>query len=153
MIKVAVVSGASYGIGEAISRELLGKNFKVYGISRSVPKISDSKFVWLKADLLDQKQLDSISKMVEEDSVDMLVNNAGTSFSESALEFKDEHFDTIFGLNFKAPIKLTLALMRKLTGGLIVNVSSLADRFPDGLYGSSKAALNNYLCVQVVLIV
>ena len=143
MIKVAVVSGSSYGIGEAISRKLLEKGFKVYGISRTPPGIGNPQFVWLKADLMNESDIRNVPNQIEEKSIGLLVNNAGTSVHEKVLEFKDRDFNLIFGLNFIAPIKLTIALFPKLTNGIVINISSLADRFPDGLYGSSKAALNN----------
>lgn len=144
MTKIAVVSGSSYGIGEAISRKLLEKEFKVYGISRTAPKIDDPKFIWLKADLTSESDIKNIPDQIEEKSIGLLVNNAGTSVHEEVLEFDNEKFKLVFGLNFISPIKLTIALFPKLVNGTVINISSLADRFPDGLYGSSKAALNNY---------
>ena len=144
MVKIAVVSGSSYGIGEAISRKLLEMDFKVYGISRTHPKIDNPKFVWIKADLTNSAEIKAIPAQIGEESVDLLVNNVGTAFPDEILKFSDENFEKMFGLNFKAPIKLTLALFPKLENGLIINISSLADRFPDGLYSCSKAALNLY---------
>lgn len=75
------------------------------------------------------------------------MNNAGTAFEKPALDFTDEDFEKMFTLNFKSPIKLTKALFPKLSYGLIINILSLSDRYPDplyGLYGSSKVALNIY---------
>src|SRR3989344_1323290 len=145
--KVAVVSGASYGLGGAISNELLTQGFKVYGISRSAPKIEDALFVWLKADLTVASEISNLVNGIKEDTIDLLVNNAGTAFEKPALDFSDADFEKMFGLNFVAPIKLTAVLFPKLRSGLVVNISSISDRYPDpllGLYGSSKAALNLY---------
>ncbi len=142
--KVAVVSGASYGIGAAITRLLLRKDFKVYGISRTLAKIDDPRYLWIKADLTNQTEIGAIPVQIKEKSINLLVNNVGTAIHEDVLKYSDENFEKIFGLNFKAPIKLTLALYPKLANGLIINISSLSDRFPDGLYSSSKAALNHY---------
>jgi NAD(P)-dependent dehydrogenase (short-subunit alcohol dehydrogenase family) len=147
MNKVAIVTGASYGLGEAICRKLLANQYKVYGVSRTIPSFDVPLFVWIKADLINSLDIVSIPAQIEEKSIDLLVNNAGTAFEKPALDFIDEDFDQMFGLNFKAPIKLTCALFFKLSGGLIVNISSISDRYPDplyGLYGSSKAALNIY---------
>ena len=143
-MKIAVVSGCSYGIGEAISRELLEKGFKVYGISRTPAKIDDPKFIWIKADLTNSSEIDAIPAQIKEKSINLLVNSVGTAVNEDVLKYSDENFEKIFGLNFKAPIKLTMALYPKLANGLIINISSLADRFPDGLYSGSKVALNHY---------
>jgi NAD(P)-dependent dehydrogenase (short-subunit alcohol dehydrogenase family) len=143
-MKTAVVSGASYGIGKAVVKTLLAKGFKVYGLSRTKPGFSEPNFIWLKTDLLIDGDIKNVTQSIKEKNIDLLVNNAGTALHEEVLNYKEAQFEQIFGLNFKAPIKLTLALFPKLHGGLIVNISSLSDRFADGLYGSSKAALNNY---------
>jgi len=144
MTKVAVVTGSSYGLGKAITQKLLDKDFKVYGISRTSPYISNPNFNWIKADLLKESSFDLISAQIKEKRIDLLVNNAGTAIRENLLKFNDDDFQKVFSLNFVAPIRLTLALFPRLSSGLVINVSSLSDRFPDGFYGSSKAALNNY---------
>lgn len=144
MEKVAVVSGASYGIGEAVSKHLLSRGFKVYGISRSEGKIKDAKFVWIKADLTSQTDINSIAQKINEKSVTLLVNNAGTAIPENVLNFDEKIYEVIFGLNFVAPIKLAQVLNKIISGGMIVNISSIADRYPEGLYSASKAALNIY---------
>lgn len=144
-MKIAVVSGASYGLGENISEKLLQTGYKVYGISRTEPKLNSQQFIWIKADLTLSDQLATIPKKITEDKIDVLVNNAGTCFLKKTLEYKDDDFEKMFSLNFKSPIKLSTILFPKLKGGLILNISSISDRFPDpnyGLYGSSKTALN-----------
>jgi short-subunit dehydrogenase len=147
MKKIAVVTGSSYGLGESISKKLLAKGFKVYGISRSKPKMNSEWFVWIKADLCNPTAFAYIASTIQEKTIGLLINNAGDVFAKLSLEFTDELFEKTFDLDFKAPIKLTQALVTKLINGFIINISSLSDRYPDpmfGLYGSSKAALNIY---------
>lgn len=147
MNNVAVVTGASYGLVEAICKQLLEAQFKVYGISRSQPPIDNPQFVWIKADLTVSSDIAAIPTFIKEKTIGLLVNNAGTAFEIPALDFTDDNFENMFNLNFKSPIKLTKALFSKLSQGLIINISSISDRYPDplyGLYGSSKAALNIY---------
>lgn len=147
MTKIAVVTGASYGLGEAICKKLLENDFKVYGISRTSPNIENPQFVWLKADLTDSSNITSIPLSISERNIDLLVNNAGTAFEKLALDFTDDDFEKMYTLNFKSPIKLTKVLFPKLSHGLIINISSISDRYPDpmyALYGSTKAALNIY---------
>jgi len=147
MTKIAVVTGSSYGLGNEMSKQLLAKQFKVYGISRTQSSIKSPQFIWLKADLTNLLDIKVIAKQIKETKIDVLVNNAGTAFEKLALDFTDEDFEKMFNLNFKSPIRLTKALFPKLLNGLIINISSLSDRYPDplyGLYGSSKAALNIY---------
>jgi len=145
MSKIAVITGTSYGLGEAISKQLLAKNFKVYGISRSAPKIKNPQFVWIKADLTNNQELSAIPAQISEAKIDLLVNNAGHLFVKKTLAYTDTSFEKMFGLNFKAPVKMAVQLFPKLNNGLIINLSSDSDRYPDpdlALYGSSKAALN-----------
>lgn len=145
MKKIAVVSGASYGLGEAISKKLLNLDYKIYGISRTKPHIDNAHFIWIKADLLNDSELNAIQDHIEEAHIDLLINNAGVCFLKKTLEYTDDDFNTMFGLNFTIHAKLAQRLFDKLKNGLMLNISSLADRYPDptwGLYSSSKAALN-----------
>lgn len=145
MKKVAIVTGASYGIGETVSRMLLDGDYKVYGISRSKPKIDSSDFVWMKADLTNDEELNRLSSQIKESHINLLINNAGICYFKKTLDYTDEDFEKMFGLNFKVPIKVAQLFFDKLSGGLLFNISSLSDRYPDpdfGLYGSSKTALN-----------
>ncbi len=48
MQKAAVVTGASYGLGAAISNKLIEVGYKVYGISRTKPEIDNTNFIWKK---------------------------------------------------------------------------------------------------------
>lgn len=147
MNQVAVVTGASYGLGEAICKQLLVNQFKIYGISRTQPSIKNSQFFWFKADLTSSADIASVSTFIKERSIDILINNAGTAFEKPALDFTDDDFEKMYTLNFKTPIKLTQALFPKLSHGIIINISSISDRYPDpmyGLYASTKAALNIY---------
>lgn len=146
-MKVAIVTGSSYGLGEAITKKLLLVNYKVYGVSRTKPKIKSEKLFWIEADLADTKNLKTVIEKISENKIDLLVNNAGTAFPQKTHDYTDEDFEKMYGLNFKSPAKLTALLLPKLKHGLIINISSLSDRYPDpdfGLYGSSKAALNLY---------
>lgn len=145
--KIAVVTGSSYGLGLSITKLLLSNDFKVYGISRSKPKIIDKNFVYIKADLLVDKSYEIIKSVVVEERIDLLVNNAGVVFAEKALEFTQTIFDKTFGLNLIVPIRLTSILKRKLKNGIVVNISSTSDRFAEdriGMYCASKSALDIY---------
>lgn len=92
----------------------------------------------------------AISRMILEKKIDVLVNNAGIVFERKALDFTVNDFEQMYSINCKAPILLTKELNRKLTGGLVINVSSVSDRIVGekySLYCSSKAALNIYFDV------
>lgn len=144
-MRIAVVTGASYGLGAAICAKLNELGYKVYGISRTKPQFEDENFVWIQADLLNDNELQTLIHKVPEPQIDVLVNNAGICFLKNTLEYTDEDFEKMFSLNFKIHIKVTKIFFEKLSHGLLLNISSLADRYPDptwALYSSSKAALN-----------
>jgi short-subunit dehydrogenase len=146
-MKTAVVTGTSYGLGKSIAEMLLVNDFKVYGVSRTKSPIEDKNFVWIKTDLLDEKSYDLVYKTITENKIDMLINSAGTAFLIPALKYTDENFLKMFSLNFSSSIKLTSKMISKLDNGLIINISSVSDRYTDnnwGLYSASKAALNIY---------
>ena len=145
MQKIAIVTGASYGLGEEMSHRLIEMGYKVYGVSRSKPKSPNKNLIWIQADLAKDIDIDKIPALVSEETIDILINNAGTDFPQKALQYTDADFDRMFTLNFKAYAKLAKLLFSKLSGGLLLNISSLSDRYPDqefGLYCASKAAVN-----------
>lgn len=149
-MKTAIVTGASSGIGKAISYLLLQLGYKVYGISRTKPSLKNPHFVWIKADLLKSSNYIQISKTIKERIIDVLVNNAGIAFEENSLKFNEESFDQMFGINYKAPILMLKILKKKLYGSLVINISSVSDRLVGenyALYCSSKTALNVYFDV------
>ena len=147
MNKTVVVTGSSSGIGKAIAELLLGKGYKVYGVSRDVETINNSNFAQIKADLLDQASYEEITKAINEQHIDLLVNNAGIIIKQKGLEFTEDAFEKTFSTNFKAPILLTQSLKNKLNNSLVINISSVSDRLVgegSGLYCASKAGLNKY---------
>ncbi len=146
-MKTAIVTGSSYGIGYSVSLKLLNEDYKVYGISRSETKIDNNNFVWLKCDLYNQEEIKESTKLIKEEKIDLLINNAGTHFEENGTDFSTDSFRKMFDLNFVAPILLSKYLLNKLESGTIINISSTSDRFAEagsGLYCASKAALNMF---------
>ena len=150
MKKVTIVTGSSSGIGKAIAALLLNLNYKVYGVSKSPSVFNNGNFIWVQADLTSENDLQRITKEIKDDSINILINNAGIAFEKGALAFTELEFRKIFDLNFKAPILFTQALKEKLNKGLVINISSVSDRLVGefyALYCSSKAALNIYFDV------
>ena len=146
-MKTAIVTGSSYGIGYSVTSKLLNEGYKVYGISRSETKIDNDDFVWLKCDLYNQEEIKESTKLVKEEKIDLLINNAGTHFEETGTDFSTDSFKKMFDLNFISPILLSKYLSNKLEAGTIINMSSTSDRFAEagsGLYCASKAALNMF---------
>lgn len=152
-MKTAVVTGASYGLGKSISEMLMSSDFKVYGVSRTDPKLENKNFIWVKTDLLNEKSIDLIKNSVLENKIDVLINNAGTHIFEHALDVTRMNFDRTINLNFVVPVFLTKSLSPKLLDGLIINISSTSDRFAEeggASYSASKTALQMFFDVMAI---
>lgn len=147
--RVAVVTGASTGIGRAIATRLVEDGFKVYGTSRT-PKPDDTfPFSLRELDITSENRArDCIAEIVRETGrLDVLVNNAGYLVSGAVEEISLQDARTLFETNFFGAarmIQATIPIMRRQAAGSIVNITSLAGVVPFpfwGFYSSSKAAL------------
>jgi NAD(P)-dependent dehydrogenase (short-subunit alcohol dehydrogenase family) len=153
--KVAIVTGASKGIGLAVVRELAAEGAIVVAGARSVGTLEGIDGVTPVA--VDLAGADGPAQLVGETiarhgRVDVLVNNVGAAHTrtEGFLVLSDSDFDESLQLNFFAALRATRAAvedMRKRRSGVVINVASVNSFFePDGGvldYGAAKAALVN----------
>lgn len=164
--KVALITGASKGIGEAIARFYAAYGAKVVINSRKqedldavAKSIQDAggDCIGIAANAGDAKACqDLIEKIVSlYGGLDILVNNAATNPTYGPLlKSEDWAFDKIMSVNVKAPFALANLAhphMKQRGGGSVINISSIAGLTPDpglGLYSVSKAALNMLTKVQ-----
>lgn len=158
--KVALITGASKGIGEAIARYFAASGAAVVINSRKqeeLDKVAQSiqetggKCIGIAGNAGD---IDAckilINKTVElYGGIDILVNNAASNPVFGPVVNSEEWaFDKIMNVNVKAPFelgKLVHPIMKERGGGSVINISSIAGITPDpglGLYSVSKAALN-----------
>lgn len=158
--KVALVTGASKGIGEAIARFFAACGARVIINSRKQEELDKVAadiqehggdcigYAANAGDIAACKEL--IEKIVVNyGGIDILVNNAATNPVFGPVNDCEEWaFDKIMSVNVKAPFelsKLVHPLMKQRGGGSIINISSVAGIRPDpglGIYSVSKAALN-----------
>jgi NAD(P)-dependent dehydrogenase (short-subunit alcohol dehydrogenase family) len=153
--KVAVVTGASKGIGLAVVRELAAEGANVVAGARHVEQLEGIEGVSALA--VDLAESDGPGRLVDHavqlhGRVEVLVNNVGAApvRLEGFLAVSDADFERSLQLNLFAALRATraaLADMREHGGGTIVNVASVNSFFePDGGvidYGAAKAALVN----------
>ncbi len=151
--QLALVTGASSGLGLETASLLAASGFDVYGGARSFPEgvsAHDRGFKSLRLDVCSDESVASALKAIEADSgrgVSLLVNNAGRGLAGAAEDCSLEEAKALFDLNFFAVLRVSKAVlpgMRERRSGLIVNVGSLMARIPlpfQGLYAASKAAV------------
>jgi NAD(P)-dependent dehydrogenase (short-subunit alcohol dehydrogenase family) len=155
--KVAVVTGASSGIGEAAARELASRGATVVLAARAAEKLEvlqteisafGGRAVAVKTDVSDS---DSVEAMVGETveafgSLDILVNNAGLGLSGRVAELRLEDLHHVFEVNTIGSLNcVQAALPHMRRGGRIINVSSVVGKrsVPKvGGYCATKFALN-----------
>lgn len=155
--KVALVTGATGGIGRGIALRLAREGAQVVCHYRSDPaaaqalvheiETSGGKAVALQADIGNVASVRSLFDELDKihGRLDILVNNAG-AFAITAVADTDEAtFDTIYALNVKGPFfAAQLAAARMGRGGRIIHISSTTSRYPNpntAVYASSKAAI------------
>ncbi|MEY2399123.1 MAG: hypothetical protein QOJ00_2297 [Actinomycetota bacterium] len=152
--RVALVTGASRGIGEFVARRLAAAGATV-GVSARTLEEGDNKFEGsvsrtvseiraaggvaapFRADLGDPGDRAQLVPLVEEElgPIDILVNNAAITYLEPVDRFSARKYDLMFDVQVKAPFELTQAVlpgMRQRKRGWILNISSGAARHPVG---------------------
>jgi NAD(P)-dependent dehydrogenase (short-subunit alcohol dehydrogenase family) len=151
--RVALVTGASAGIGEAAAQALLGAGFTVYGTSRNaVAGETRDGVVFLPLDVTDDKSVAAAVGDVLDRSgrIDVLVNNAGFGLAGAAEESSIEQARALFETNLFGSIRTTRAVlphMRERGSGRIINVSSVLGFLPApfmALYAATKHAIEGY---------
>lgn len=151
--KVALVTGASSGIGLAAATRLAQDGFTVYGTSRRGASAGTSAFAMLALDVTDDA---SIAAAVGEvlrraGRIDVLVNNAGFGVGLAGDEETSiAQTKAIFETNFFGTVRMTRAVvphMRRQGAGRIINMGSGLGLFPMpymAIYSASKHALEGY---------
>jgi NAD(P)-dependent dehydrogenase (short-subunit alcohol dehydrogenase family) len=149
---VAIVTGASGGIGEATARALHAAGYRVFGTSRRPPATSLSGIGYLVCDVTSDESVGAAVGAVLQKTarIDLLVNNAGVGLVAGAEESSLEQAKSLFDVNLFGVIRMTRAVlptMRRQGSGRIVNLSSVMGLIPApfmALYSASKHAVEGY---------
>jgi NAD(P)-dependent dehydrogenase (short-subunit alcohol dehydrogenase family) len=157
--KVALITGASKGIGKAVAYALGKEGAKVILVSRNqealdeVAKEFEADGIVSLAVAANTGKEEDLALLVEKvvsafGRIDILVNNAASNPVFGPIEMTDEKaFDKIMDVNVKGPFilsKLVLPYLQKNGGGSIINISSVEGKRPSkglGVYSVSKSAL------------
>ncbi|UPK06426.1 oxidoreductase [Bradyrhizobium sp. 170] len=150
--KVAIVTGASTGIGQASAKALHRAGFRVFGTSRRAGASTLEGITMVTCDVTDDASVNAaVGKVLDATGrIDVLVNNAGMGLLAGAEESSVVQAQALFDVNLFGVIRTTnavLPIMRNQQAGRIVNVSSVLGLIPapfSALYSSTKHALEGY---------
>ena len=150
---IALVTGASSGIGEATAKRLATAGYKVYGTSRRGVQSDQRSFAMLPLDVTIDESVDAAVKELirREGRIDLLVNNAGFGVAPAGAEESSiDQAKAIFETNFFGLIRMTRAVvphMRRQGKGRIINIGSVLGFLPmpyGALYAATKHAVEGY---------
>jgi len=153
---VAVITGASSGIGAVYADRLALRGYDLFLVARNRERMEDlakelaadseRKIEILAANLTDSSDLAEVERILREDSrITLLVNNAGMASTAPLLDAKVADMTKMISLNVQALTRLSYAVVPafvKRGSGTIINISSVVGVAPEllnGVYGGSKA--------------
>ncbi len=134
--QVALVTGASRGIGKAIAEQLVARGVKVIGTAtteKGAQAISDylgANGEGLALNVTDAESIAAVLKHIDSTygQLDILVNNAGITRDNLLMRMKDDEWDSVMDTNLKSVYRLSKGVMRgmmKRRQGRIINISSV----------------------------
>ena len=136
--KVAIVTGASRGIGKTIAKKLALYGTKVAIISRKIndlekvkDEIKSNNIICFECDISNQNQFKDIAQKISDQwgGIDILVNNAGITRDKLLLRLTESDWDDVINTNLKGyynTIKIISRYMLKNRNGKIININSIA---------------------------
>jgi NAD(P)-dependent dehydrogenase (short-subunit alcohol dehydrogenase family) len=150
--KVAVITGASQGIGAALVEAYRARNYRVVATARSVKRSNDDDILVVPGDIADRKTAERVISegVTRFGRIDTLVNNAGIYIGKPFTDYTEADYAAIIGVNvtgFFHVTQLAVAEMEKRASGHVVQITtSLVDhanaRVPSVLASLTKGGLN-----------
>ncbi|PYN18583.1 MAG: short-chain dehydrogenase/reductase [Candidatus Rokuibacteriota bacterium] len=150
---IALVTGASSGIGETTAKRLAMAGYKVYGTSRRGAQLTQRSFAMLPLDVTSDESVEAaVRELIRlEGRIDLLVNNAGFSVAPAGAEESSiEQAQSIFDTNFFGIVRMTRCVvphMRYQGNGRIINIGSVLGFLPApylAIYAATKHAIEGY---------
>jgi len=155
--RVAVITGASSGIGAATARALAADGYRVALLARRLDRIQalaeelDNGSIAIRADVTDRDQLLTAAQRVQDElgGADVLVNNAGVMLLGPFSPDQHEDYRTMIEANLLGSITATEVFLDQLKdgGGDLINISSVGGRTAratNGVYAATKWGVNGW---------
>ncbi len=151
--KIALVTGASTGIGQATAELLANSGYKVYGTTRKATQGNQGLFKMITLDVNSEASIETaIKEIVQlEGRIDLLVNNAGFGIAPGGAEESSiEQSKVLFETNFFGILRMTRAVvpfMRQQGAGRIINIGSILGLIPApymATYAATKHAVEGF---------
>jgi NAD(P)-dependent dehydrogenase (short-subunit alcohol dehydrogenase family) len=150
--KVAIITGASQGIGEALVTGYRDRNCRVVASSRSIKPSSDPDILTVAGDIADPKTAERIVSQALErfGRIDTLVNNAGIFIAKPFTDYTDDDYANILGINLDGFFHITRRAAREMlkqgSGHIVQITTTLVDHansgVPSVLASLTKGGLN-----------
>ena len=161
--RVAVISGASSGLGKQMAKAFAGQGADLVILARRLERLEDLKkdleklgvkVLPIKCDVTNTNDINHAALKAEEEfgKIDILVNCAGSSKDKGVLEMADDEWDFTISTDLTSVFKMTRAfgnIMKKTNYGRIINIASMYgvvgnDEIPTIAYHSSKGGVVNF---------
>lgn len=151
-MKTILVTGATRGIGRAITEKLLSEGHTVYGVYKDSSEHADElvkkygdKVKTIQANLAEPEQINKLIEQLKDVQFDGIVNNAGIVYLTKWDELNFDEWNETLAVNLTAPLKIVHGLRTNLKdGSAVVNIASVdgfCAAFDTVAYAASKAAL------------
>jgi NAD(P)-dependent dehydrogenase (short-subunit alcohol dehydrogenase family) len=150
--KVAIITGASQGIGEALVNGYRDRNFRVVASSRSIKPSSDPDILVVAGDIAEPRTAERIVSQALErfGRIDTLVNNAGIFIAKPFTDYTDEDYANMLSINLNGFFHITRRAAREMlkqgSGHIVQITTSLIDHanssVPSVLASLTKGGLN-----------
>jgi NAD(P)-dependent dehydrogenase (short-subunit alcohol dehydrogenase family) len=132
--RVAIITGASQGIGKALVKTYRDRNFRVVATSRSIAPASDPDILTVTGDIADPKTAERITSQAFErfGRIDTLVNNAGIFVAKPFTDYTDDDYANMLGINLNGFFNITRRAAREMlkqaSGHIVQMTTTLADQ-------------------------
>jgi NAD(P)-dependent dehydrogenase (short-subunit alcohol dehydrogenase family) len=147
---VCVVTGASEGIGKAVSFALLSAGNSVVMVSRSIDKLrraldefgqNEQRAFLISADVTNALEVENLVRVIigRFERIDVLVNNVGGGLRRELIDTSNEEWQQLVALNLTSAFytcRAVLPVMRQQKTGLIINIASRAGRIGEGAFAA-----------------